>query len=138
MAINPQFTNTPNNAMVRITNADSTVTEDWIAGANGGRLHQVYARVVANQAVVVTLSIKVGGATYQIVRTVPPQIATASETTSTVPPTPLLTDANFAGLALTPEGRALTFPAGDGIRMSIVTTLNASETVTLVALGGDF
>ena len=138
MAINPQFTTTPNNAMVRIASTDSLETEDWTAGVSGGRLHQVYARVVADQEVVVNIFVKVGGTIYQIVRTVPPQIPIADEGTSTQPPTPLLTDINFPGLAQTPEGRALTFPAGDGIRMSIGTTLDAGEMVTLLALGGNF
>lgn len=138
MSASPQFTATPNNALAQVTNADSLETLDWLAGASGGRLHQILVRVVADQAVTISVNVKVGASILPIVRVVPPRIAIADASTSEQPPVDLLNGVTFPGLAQTSEGRALTFESGDGVRLNLLTTLNASETVTMLMLGGDF
>lgn len=138
MAITANFTTTPNNSSLRISHSDPLDYLDWTAGDNGGRLQQIYVRAVADQAVVVNLSVKIGNTIYPIVRIPIPPIAIADDLTSSQPPTPLLTEEVLASLALSPEGRALHFASGDGIRVSQNAMLDAGETVTVLALGGDF
>lgn len=138
MAASPSFVSTPNNVMLRISNSDSLKTLDWEAGENGGRLQQIYVRVVAGQEVVVRVSFRIGSTIYPMIQVVPPQIPVAESTTSTVAPTPLLTEQTLSGLASSQEGVALSFAGGDGVRLSIGTSLVTGEQVTIVAVGGDY
>lgn len=137
MASTPNFVASPNNSMGVITDAGPAYI-DWTSGATGGRLHQIFMRVVADQSVTVGVTLKIGGSSYRVGQMAASPIPIASQTTSSQPPTPLLTDVNFPGLANTPEGRALTFGPGDGVRLVCNTELGVGESISFFALGGDF
>ena len=136
MATSPQFAVTPNNVIKEyITTTSTNLT--WEAGANGGIIKAILARVVADVDVVIGIKLSIGGVSSRIVCVQPAAIATADEDTSTTPPVNLLDELTFPGLAAVDENRYLVFGAGDGIEIEVLSSWT-SGSATVAIFGGDY
>ena len=136
MATSPQFAVTPNNVIKEYIPTTST-NLTWEAGANGGIIKAILARVVADVDVVIGIKLSIGGVSSRIVCVQPAAIAIADEDTSTTPPVNLLDELTFPGLAAVDENRYLVFVAGDGIEIEVLSSWSTGS-ATVAIFGGDY
>ena len=136
MATSPQFAVTPNNVIKEYIPTTST-NLTWEAGANGGIIKAILARVVADNDVVIGIKLSIGGVSSRIVCVQPAAIATADVNTSTTPPVNLLDELTFPGLAAVDENRYLVFGAGDGIEIEVLSSWSTGS-ATVAIFGGDY